>query len=311
MESSEITSENVCGDISRNSNNSQHDNSRIVHEERLEKVVRKRNQKFEEIDLEGRRIVDIQYFIDSLKLIADHAPHMGCTLNNMKVVGEYMNGFSSEIKFKCNMCSETRTVTTVYDHADINSSAIMGVTTMGSGFTHLNHLISSIDIPMFSPSTYNRIQDELSDIWGEIALEEMARAAEEEKRIAMECGDVTTDEIPLITVVCDGVWAKRSYRSNYSSLSGAAAIVGYKTRKILYLAVSNKFGITCKKLPDDALYHKCYRNWSGSSSAMESDIIAEGFMKSLGMHGLIYSQMVADGDSSCYKKFLIAILTGK
>ena len=41
-----------------------------------------------------------------------------------------------------------------------------------------------------------------------------------------------------------------------------------------------------------------YHNWSGSSAAMESDIIVEGFQSSEQTHGLRYMRAIGDGDSS-------------
>jgi len=52
--------------------------------------------------------------------------------------------------------------------------------------------------------------------------------------------------------------------------------------------------------------HKCYKNWEGKSTAMESDIILEGFKQSINMHNLIYNKLIGDGDSSVTKKLRIA-----
>lgn len=52
----------------------------------------------------------------------------------------------------------------------------------------------------------------------------------------------------------------------------------------------------------DAVEHTCFRNWSGSSGAMEASIIVEGFKQSQIMHGLKYLQFIGDGDSSVYAK---------
>lgn len=52
--------------------------------------------------------------------------------------------------------------------------------------------------------------------------------------------------------------------------------------------------------------HTCYKNWSGTSTAMEADIIVDGFTHSIDMHGLIYDKLIGDGDSSVMKKLLIA-----
>ena len=47
----------------------------------------------------------------------------------------------------------------------------------------------------------------------------------------------------------------------------------------------------------DAAQHRCYYNWSGSSAAMESDVIAEGISLSEQMYGLRYMSVIGDGDS--------------
>lgn len=39
---------------------------------------------------------------------------------------------------------------------------------------------------------------------------------------------------------------------------------------------------------------------------MESDIIVEGFRRSLTMHNLIYHKLIGDGDSSVLKKIVLA-----
>ena len=83
--------------------------------------------------------------------------------------------------------------------------------------------------------------------------------------------------------------------------------MGLNTKKVLFLGVRNKYCCICAKAEArgvTASPHNCYKNWSGPSTAMESDIIAEGFAKSMEMHGLIYNKLIADGDSNIYKKIL-------
>lgn len=48
----------------------------------------------------------------------------------------------------------------------------------------------------------------------------------------------------------------------------------------------------------------CYKNWTSTSTSMESDIIVDGFKKSLEMHGVIFKRLVGDGDSSVYNKIM-------
>ena len=56
--------------------------------------------------------------------------------------------------------------------------------------------------------------------------------------------------------------------------------------------------------------HKCYRNWSASSTSMESDIIAEGFSLSESMYGLRYMSVIGDGDSSVMANIRQAVSYG-
>lgn len=90
----------------------------------------------------------------------------------------------------------------------------------------------------------------------------MKDAVEEEISIARLRGEVDVDGIPLLTVVLDGVWSKRSYRTNYNALSGAAAIVGYYTQKVIWMASRNKFCVICNK-NESPSPHKCNKNFHG------------------------------------------------
>ncbi|KAG8196028.1 hypothetical protein JTE90_028998 [Oedothorax gibbosus] len=64
----------------------------------------------------------------------------------------------------------------------------------------------------------------------------------------------------------------------------------------------------CKSSPKNIVppEHRCTKNWEGSSSAMESSIIAEGFLTSMQTYGVKYHQVIADGDSNVYKTILDA-----
>ncbi|GLV38573.1 hypothetical protein CBL_08569 [Carabus blaptoides fortunei] len=48
------------------------------------------------------------------------------------------------------------------------------------------------------------------------------------------------------------------------------------------------------------------KNWNRPSTPMESDIIVEGFLRSEQMHGIKYTQLIAEGDSSVHRKLLEA-----
>ncbi|ODM66919.1 hypothetical protein Ocin01_20203, partial [Orchesella cincta] len=96
----------------------------------------------------------------------------------------------------------------------------------------------------------------------------------------------------------------RSYGHSYNSKYGNAAILGVRTGKVLFVGERMT---TCKMCQSNERYnrtiqHECHKNWSGPSTAMEADLIYEGFSKSFETHGLVYQFFVADGDSSTYAR---------
>ncbi|EFA13422.1 hypothetical protein TcasGA2_TC010268 [Tribolium castaneum] len=126
----------------------------------------------------------------------------------------------------------------------------------------------------------------------------MLAAGQKERALAIEAGEIDT-------VVVDGAWTKRSYKSNYNASSGVATIVGARTKKILYVGVKNKNCKKCmyyKKKNQTTPPHKCFKNWKNTSTSMEAAIILDGFKKSVDMHNVRFKNLIGDGDSSVYKK---------
>ncbi|KAJ8964298.1 hypothetical protein NQ317_000094 [Molorchus minor] len=130
-----------------------------------------------------------------------------------------------------------------------------------------------------------------------VLMQELKLAGEEEAKLAIDNGHIDKDGTPCITVIADGAWSKRSYKTNYNALSGVAVIIGEATKKVLFLDMSLRTKL--------CLIILALKNWSGSSTAMESAIIIEGFKNSMEIHGLKYTKLVGDGDSSVTKKLLI------
>ena len=80
---------------------------------------------------------------------------------------------------------------------------------------------------------------------------------------------------------------------------------------VLLVRVPKKFYLCAKpnicvqsKKRDIPIAHKCYKNWDGFSTSMESDIILEGFRTSVDRLGLIFDTIVSDGDSSSISKMI-------
>lgn len=67
------------------------------------------------------------------------------------------------------------------------------------------------------------------------SLDEIKLAGMEEAKLAIENGEVVDQRRALVTVVADGAWSKRSYKTNYNASSGVASIIGYRTKKCLFM----------------------------------------------------------------------------
>lgn len=105
----------------------------------------------------------------------------------------------------------------------------------------------------------------------------------------------------------------RSHGHRCSANSGVAVIIG-KRRKLLCLGVRNELCSTCEHYCRTGKGKKdcvCYKNWNRSSGAMGSDIIVEGFQRSIEMHGLEYQTFTGDGDSSTLDQILTTVEYGR
>ncbi|GFR16507.1 uncharacterized protein TNCT_681021, partial [Trichonephila clavata] len=129
-----------------------------------------------------------------------------------------------EFWHKYEMCNFQEIIWTEDPHNEkmpVNTAAVSGIMKIGGGFANLEEFLSTLDIPPLSSKTYQKEHNAIATAWEKVAEREMYSAAMEEKQLAVQAGEIGPDGFPTLTVVADGCWAKRSYRNNYSSLSGA------------------------------------------------------------------------------------------
>lgn len=203
----------------------------------------------------------------------------------------------------CGEKFELQTVRKADFKMDINQDVVSGIMSTGAGYTQLNTVLAHADIPSMSLRLYQVTHDEVSKWWEKTAEHCMSEAGKEEVEHAKLIGNMSSQGTPMIAVIADACWSKRSYGTNYDASSGAAAIVGQHSKKVLYCGVKNKYCVICSRSinkGNEATTHTCFKNFSGPSTAMEAAIITEGFKSSLSDHGLIYSHLIADGDASTY-----------
>jgi hypothetical protein len=123
--------------------------------------------------------------------------------------------------------------------SEINKSAVCGIIAMGAGFTQFSYLSAALDIPcmLMLSSTYFAVENQVLNNVKEVAINEMIDAGQEELRLALEAGEVDSNGVGMITVIVDGAWSKRSYKTNYNALSEVASIIGARSKKVLYIRV--------------------------------------------------------------------------
>ncbi|XP_011883754.1 PREDICTED: uncharacterized protein LOC105570908, partial [Vollenhovia emeryi] len=195
-----------------------------------------------------------------------------------------------------------------HEALNINTAITAGTITSGVAFAQLEEICVAANMPCLSEKTYIKHREIIIDDFQKIAMENMKMACEAEKRLALDRNEVING-VPYITVAADGSWMKRSYGTAYDSLSGIGAIIGYRTQKVLFVGIRNKFCTVCniaERRGTKAKSHRCYKNFdrNASSTKMESDAIVEGFKNSIEMHGLIFRTVIADGDSNVYQSII-------
>lgn len=63
----------------------------------------------------------------------------------------------------------------------------------------------------------------------------MKLAGNEEKRLALEAGDIDSDGISMCPVIADGQWGKRSNKTKYDTLSGSVSKNSSTNKIIIFI----------------------------------------------------------------------------
>ena len=163
----------------------------------------------------------------------------------------------------------------------------------------------TMGIPSVTQAKYSQIESVIGKWWCEVLQDEMTKAGEEEKAIAIKNKDFH-EGVPAITVVCDGGWSKRSHKHTYNAMGGVGVIFGHETKKLLHIGVRNRLCYICSQAQTknvEPAAHECYRNWEQSSQSMESDIILEGFLAAESKHGVRYMRLIGGENNFIFRQY--------
>lgn len=259
----------------------------------------------------GRRIVDYDFFMKWLVL--SQASHSRLCMGLLCPQQEQFQSMISTIWMKCNVCGlmlKGSSEMPSNNPTKLRFSLAWAILCSGTTYNLAYELFSFLDIPIISSKTYFLDEARMDSVL-ENALEESTyRAGEEELKLTKEENkSLGLPEDTPAKIVCeiDGSWAQRSNGTRFTSSSGCAAIVGSRSKRVLHVGMRNKRCSVCSqnikraKMNRPLLKHKCYKNFTGSSGAMESSIIVEGF-KLLLRRGIKCGTIITDGDSTTVYK---------
>ena len=169
----------------------------------------------------GARVMDLKRLSEGITTVSEHGKQ--CE-GNCFISGEVRrDGLASVLEVSCDGCDEKLAIESsdkivgskgMNTRYSVNVGAVWGQMATGGGQRNLNEFMASINAPGMSKPTFNHIETQIGKKWGEILSDEIIKAGEEEKNLAVERKDFFQG-VPSITVVIDGGWSKRSHKHSY------------------------------------------------------------------------------------------------
>ncbi|VDI69790.1 Hypothetical predicted protein, partial [Mytilus galloprovincialis] len=228
----------------------QPDLSNFIHEE----VVDENNVNITSDDSwrNGRRVVE-------LGVLADHlaaCKQCGLPLSLQNCLNITTCGLAAVLKVLCvnQSCRNINAIPTGKQHNriwDVNTKLATATECLMNGKKKLEHAVLE-----------------------EIAEKSMKEWTEKEKSMMTKECSGNED----ITVAVDAGWQKRGSGRSYDSLTGHCSMIGTRTGMILDYSLRSRTCRVCvtarrmKKIPK---VHTCRKNYSGSSKAMEADMVVQ------------------------------------
>ena len=109
-------------------------------------------------------------------------------------------------------------------------------------------------------------------------------------------------QIKNVEVTCDGSWSKRGFMSKF----GVVIVIHHLTGLVIDYELLSKHCAFCEKHSNDesdwygAHMDECYKNFTGSSPAMEAEGWLRLFTRSVEKCRMRYVTVISDGDSKAY-----------
>ncbi|CAG9792724.1 unnamed protein product [Diatraea saccharalis] len=114
----------------------------------------------------------------------------------------------------------------------INDSAV------ACGHYQLQEFSAALNLPIITLYTFNTSHSKLTNHWEKISLASMTAAAQKEREMAIKEGRVDKNGVPIIDVIVDGCFSKRTYKKKILN-AGTTFYVIYVINLQLYRRTKN------------------------------------------------------------------------
>lgn len=110
------------------------------------------------------------------------------------------------------MCNAVEVITSELSSStmNVNTSVVSAVVNTGQGFSQIDTFTAILNMPNMSNQNYQKIHSDIIKHTEGISFEAMINAGKEEAALAIQENRINEKGIPLITVIADGAWSKRS-----------------------------------------------------------------------------------------------------
>ena len=206
----------------------------------------------------------------------------------MTVIEGERHDLASTFLLKCSFCGKHNRITTSGQHRsglrgpptfNINTRAALGCLHAGIGQTHINNVLSTLNVPTLNSVTFKLREREVGKAVENIAKGGCQNYLQMERGEALEKG-IRADENSLVPIPCsfDTGWQRRGKRHN--SRTGQAAVMSLSSGKVLGYTTRTKscrFCDSAKAKGKTPKAHDCCKNHTASSKAMEPDTAVQLF----------------------------------
>lgn len=212
-------------------------------------------------------------------------------LSLSNVIEEQRNGLASPFTVLCSQCNAENTIKTSKEHRsgarspltfNLNTLASLGCLHTGVSNTHLNNLLSTLNVPAINSWTFKnreRKAGKAIELIAKNSCQQFLNLAQE--KAIENCNKPDQNNLVPIASFYDMGWQKRGRGFNFKTWH--AAVMGLSTGKVLDYTTKNKICRFCNegkkagKQPND---HDCSKKThSGSSKSMEPLAEVELFNK--------------------------------